>query len=161
MKSVTTLLFLGLLLILAAPTQGQSPTTADDYYNRGILRGKIGDLEAAVTEYRKYIELEPRNADGYGKLAWVLATVSKDSIRDGTKAVEYARKAAELTKWENAGALDTLAAAYAEAGNFDEAVKWENKALSFAEFVKNLGDEARKRLELYTARQPYHERAAK
>jgi hypothetical protein len=77
-------------------------------------------------------------------------------IRDGKKAVGYATKACELTNWEDPYALDALAAGCAEAGNFDEAIKWENKALSFPDFAKNDGDEASKRLQVYKGRKPYH-----
>jgi tetratricopeptide (TPR) repeat protein len=133
------------------------PRYAKAYYNRGFALDAKGDPDRAIADYTKSIELEPLDADGYGKLAWLLATTFRDAIRDGKKAVEYASKAAELTKWEDANTLDTLAAAYAEAGNFDDAIKWENKALSFPGFAKSNGDQARKRLQLYTARKPYHE----
>ena len=49
--------------------------------------------------------------------------------RDGKRAVAVATKLGELTEWKNPDALDTMAAAYAEAGQFDDAVKWEKKAM--------------------------------
>jgi tetratricopeptide (TPR) repeat protein len=134
-----------------------NPRFALAYYNRGDALKAKGDLEGTISDYNKYIELEPRDPDGYNALAWLLATSNREAIRDGKKAVEYARKVAELTKWEDANVLDTLAVAYAEEGNFDEAIKWENKALSFPEFAKTSGDEARKHLQLYAERKPYHE----
>ncbi|HXI61204.1 MAG TPA: hypothetical protein VNF70_00785, partial [Pyrinomonadaceae bacterium] len=80
-----------------------------------------------------------------------------DSIRDGKKAVEFARKAAELTKWEDANVLDTLAAAYAEVGDFEEAIKWENKALSLPELTKGDEEKVRQRLRLYAERKRYRQ----
>jgi tetratricopeptide (TPR) repeat protein len=85
-----------------------------------------------------------------------LATCSEDNFRNGQKAVEYATKACELTQWEDADYLDTLAAADAEAGNFDDAVKWENKFLELT-LSKNDADQARQRLSLYEQKKPYHE----
>lgn len=130
---------------------------ADGYHNRGLARAAKGDLEGAILDYTKTIEIDRLSKDAYNELAWLLATGFKDSTRDGKKAVEFASRAAELTKWENAEVLDTLAAAYAETADFDEAIKWENKALSFPEFAKSSGEQARKRVRLYAERKPYHE----
>jgi two-component SAPR family response regulator len=77
-------------------------------------------------------------------------------MRDGLKAVEMAAKACELTQWKQSEMVDTLAAAYAEAGDFDEATTYEKQALRF----DNLSEQKRKlmerRLALYEARQPNH-----
>ena len=66
-----------------------------------------------------------------------------------------ARQACELTKWREANALDTLAAAYAAAGDFAEAVRWQEKALEDSAFAKTNGARARARLALYRAGKPY------
>ena len=64
-----------------------------------------------------------------------------------------------LSESKDADILDTLAAAYAEAGVYSEAVRWQEKALEFPEFAKTQGDAARKRIELYRKGQPYHQPA--
>jgi hypothetical protein len=63
-----------------------------------------------------------------------------------------------LTNWKNPGFLDTLAAAFAESGNFDEAIKWQRAALEFPEFAESSGVEARQRLRLYSLGRPYREK---
>jgi len=83
------------------------------------------------------------------------ATSEKESYRDGLKALAYARKAVALTKWKDAGYIDTLAAANAEAGNFTEAVRWQRKALAFPDFMKSEGEGAKARVKLYKAHKPY------
>lgn len=88
------------------------------------------------------------------RAAWVRATCPKASVRNGLSAVGYARKAADLTKQKDAGTLDTLAAAYAEAGQFDEAVGAEQRAISLS---KREADQKEYglRLKLYQQRKPY------
>jgi tetratricopeptide (TPR) repeat protein len=113
------------------------------------------DLRAANVDYAKLLLPDPSHAPAYNTLAWVWATSPDASQRDGRKAVEYANKACELSGWKNAGYLSTLAAAYAEAGNFKEAIRWQNKALDLSR-----GEDAAKlrpRVELYQAGKPYRD----
>jgi len=90
-------------------------------------------------------------------LAWRWATSNDDRYRDGAQAVEASTKACELTGWKKPAFLDTLAAAYAEIGEFDSAVQWQSKALELwahdAEFQRQAGE----RLKLYRSRQPYRD----
>jgi tetratricopeptide (TPR) repeat protein len=92
-------------------------------------------------------------------LAWTLATSEEAGLRDGAQAVKYAERACELTHYQETVVIGTLAAAYAEAGRFDEAIATAEKACMMA---SESGDpDLRKRnqelLVLYRAHQPYHE----
>jgi Flp pilus assembly protein TadD len=97
----------------------------------------------------------------YNHLAWLLAACPNANFRNGAKAVEYAKKACELSGWKDASTLSTLAAAYAEAGDFDNAVKWQNNYLESDYLKSNPSNDtlekARQRLSLYQQKKPYHE----
>jgi tetratricopeptide (TPR) repeat protein len=91
-------------------------------------------------------------------LAWLLATCPDAKVRDGAKAVEYATKANELTAWKRPHYLGTLAAAYAEVGKFDEAVKWAKQGLEHPEaYSPGELEQDRQALKLYETRKPYRE----
>jgi Tfp pilus assembly protein PilF len=112
--------------------------------------------DLAVAEYRRALELQPTNADAANNLAWVLATSTDDSLRDGAEAVRLAELACKSTQFKNAGMLDTLAAAYAEAGRFDTAATTARQALALLATAS--GDRAKQiedRLALYEAHRPY------
>jgi tetratricopeptide (TPR) repeat protein len=94
-------------------------------------------------------------------LAWLLATSQPAKDRDGVRAVRFAERACELTQYKRTILVGTLAAAYAEAGQFDEAIAAAQKAraLALAAGQKDLAARNQKLLELYQAHQPYHEPA--
>jgi tetratricopeptide (TPR) repeat protein len=134
------------------------PQFARVYYNRGIVYGKKGDYRRAVADFQEAIRLDPNDPSPYNSAAWLLASCSADNCRDGAKAVELATKACSLTAWKNPDYLDTIGVAYAEIGDFDQAIKFEKQALQFPQWAEKQGDGAQKRLDLYKERKPYREK---
>jgi tetratricopeptide (TPR) repeat protein len=124
------------------------------------ILSEMGKMEQAVEHYYKILQLDPNEAYALKNLAWILATTEDAKLHNPTDAIKHAQRACELTEYNRADFLDTLAAAYAAAGNFAEAVKTAEKALKLAEDTneKKLAEEVQKRLELYKAGQPYHEK---
>jgi len=92
-------------------------------------------------------------------IAWVLATVPNESIRDGPAAVELARRAEKLTGGSEPIVLDTLAAAYAASGRFAEAVQTARKAVDLAgqQDKQPMVESIKARLRLYEAGKPFRE----
>lgn len=109
------------------------PANAEAYLDRGRLYQNQGGYAAAVADYQKALDLEPTGAHFYNQFAWMLAACPRPEYRDGPRAVELARRGCELTDWQDANLLDTLASAYAECGRFDEAVTWAEKSLELVD----------------------------
>ena len=105
-------------------------------------------------DFNEAIRLDPRNGFAHNNRAWLWATCPAGKYRDGKKAVESAGKACELGEWKNAYQVDTLAAAYAEAGDFETAVKWQLKANALYSDAKDR-ENAEARLKLYRDKKPF------
>lgn len=131
------------------------PSYAEAFAGRGFAKSKVGDYKGAIEDCKKAVQLNTNSLGALNNLAWLLATAPKAKMRDGPKAVEYAKKACELSSWKNAYCIGTLAAAYAEVGNFEEAVKWERKCIIMGLAKKDM-DQARKELKLFDQKKPYH-----
>jgi len=120
------------------------------------------DFAQAAQVLRDGLEKLPDDAELLNGLAWLLATAPDDAVRNGTEAVRLAEKACQITSRLDPSLLDTLAAAYAEAGEFDEALKTQEEAIRRVE--KSMPDtDARpfhERLELYRAGRPYRQQPA-
>jgi tetratricopeptide (TPR) repeat protein len=137
-----------------------APNSAQITYKLGLALQGQRKFQAAIAQYQKVLELEPRHALAHNNLAWLLATCPDASLRDGSRAVELARKAEQLAGSSHPEVLDTLAAAYAEAGQFSEAIETAKKALQLVSAQHNsaMADAVRARLKLYEANSPYREK---
>jgi tetratricopeptide (TPR) repeat protein len=97
------------------------PDYKPTYFSRGYLWAILGDLLNAYQDLSTVIEMDPKSVDAYNAMAWWLATYPDAKYRDGKKAVEYALVACENSAWKDPRVIDTLASAYAEVDNFNEA----------------------------------------
>jgi TonB family protein len=117
----------------------------------------LGKQELALRDYREAVRVMPNASKANSLLALFLATCPEDRFRNGTEAVSAARRACELSKWRRYDAIDTLAAAYAEAGDFDQAVKYEKQSLNDSSLAPKEKEEREKRLALFQQRKPFRE----
>jgi hypothetical protein len=128
--------------------------------NFGVFYYKNGKVNKAAEEWSIAAALDPDYPDALNNLAWVLATNKDAQKRDGRKAIILAQKACRLTDYKDAAKLDTLAAAYAEVGEFDKAVAAIQEGIQIAQSSerKELANEMVERLKLYREGKTFHQR---
>jgi Flp pilus assembly protein TadD len=121
-----------------------------------LASGKTAD---AIKQWREALRLQPDNIGILNNVAWIEATASDPSVRNGKESLEYAEKAARLTDNQSFNVLDSLAAAYAECGRFSEAAAAAMTAAELADAAKQTEQAAqiRQRATLYQAGKPYRE----
>ncbi len=124
-------------------------------YNRGDVRNRTGAYSLAINDYSEAIRLDPKDEATCNSLAWLLATCPDAEFRDGTQAYILAEQLCESVAWEDAYYLDTLAAACAEAGDFQQAVKYQELSIKFLDKTEDRNI-FMNRLALYREGQPYH-----
>jgi len=131
---------------------------AEAHYNLGNAFMEQKNMGEAVFQFQQSLAVKPNQPNAENNLAWILATSPEASLRDGPKAVELAQQANSKLGGENPPILHTLAAAYAEAGRFPEAIDTAQRALGLAEKQGNdgLAHHLRLELQLYQARSAYH-----
>jgi thiol-disulfide isomerase/thioredoxin len=118
-----------------------------------------GRIESGLQQYRAALAIDSQYLIAMNNLAWQLATHPDESIRDGSQAVHWAEHAARLTRHGDAGVLDTLAAAYAEAGRFADAVNAVDRARQLAERSgqRDLAARLKQRADGYRRQQPFRQ----
>jgi tetratricopeptide (TPR) repeat protein len=134
-----------------------NPNIATTHFNLASALKSKGRTEKAITHFREALRIKPNWEKPMNSLAWILATHSDPKFRNPAEAIRIAERACELTNQKDAGFLDTLAAAYAAAGRFADAVATAEKAvqLTASDDNKQRHQAILKRLQLYKNHQPY------
>jgi tetratricopeptide (TPR) repeat protein len=135
------------------------PNFVKAHYQLGLALQGSGKFAEAAEQFQTVLDLDARQIGALNDLAWMLATCPQDTFRNGIRAVELATKAEQLTQSRSPEILDTLAAAYAEAGRFPDAVQTVKKAMAMAtDQNKNvLAAALQNRLHLYQANFPFRD----
>lgn len=126
------------------------PGNDADLHNQAVVLSAMDRYGEAIRGYERVLRLNPRSAGTHNNLAWLLATTSDAALRNGARAVEHARKALALGM--NAAWMDTLAAALAETGDFEQAVLMQKRAYKLSQ-PKN--ETFRRRITVYRKRMTY------
>jgi tetratricopeptide (TPR) repeat protein len=142
------------------------PQSASLYVRRASLYARAGDVQMAKTDLDKAAGIAGAapSLDYLLYYSWILATSPSPQIRNGSTAVRYAAEASDMTNNNSAWILDNLAAAYAENGQFDEAIEWQKKSCELTQQVPDppviILRHRKERLALYEKHQPYRESQA-
>jgi protein O-mannosyl-transferase len=130
------------------------PRDAEAHRNVAIALRKEGKLKEAISEYEQALNIAPEDSVTLNNLAWILATSSDVSVRDGTRAVTLAVKAVQASEGKDPNFARTLAAAQAETGQFTEAVATAEaaKALASRQNKPELASRLEEEITLYRGR---------
>lgn len=137
----------------------QRDPSVDRYNRRAEMHYYEGDYAAALRDHTEALKLDPYHPGTFNLLAWIWSTCPDPEFRNGLRARDCAIRACELTEWSEPSFLDTLAAACAECGEYDQAVHWATKAVEILQQrsesdAKQLQDYL-KRCELYRQGKPF------
>ena len=132
------------------------PDTANALRGRGDAYLNLGKHKEAIADFESALAIDDKDQSLLNNLAWVLATSPFDEFRNGERAVELATKACELTAFQMPHILSTLAAAHAELGDFESAIKWSTQAVELGQGAPNHQQLAEELVE-YKAGKPWRE----
>lgn len=118
----------------------------------------VGKHSEAIADFEILLKQAPKDDGILNNFAWVLATSPEDDLRDGQRALKLATEACEVTKYEKAHILSTLASAYAEIGDFESARKWAQKAVDAGVKDEETDEQLKNELESYKQNKPWRER---
>ena len=137
------------------------PRDAKIHYVLANTLSLQGKLAEAISEYKTVLQIDPDQVFALNDLAWLLATAPEARFRDGPEAIRLGERACQLSNYQVPLYVGTLAAAFAEAGRFKDAIVTAQKAVALAEAAKNEQLEKKNRgfLELYLNKTAYHEPA--
>jgi tetratricopeptide (TPR) repeat protein len=127
----------------------RDPGRPGNHCKRGMAHDRGGDYYRAAADFEEAVRLGPRDPEACHRLAWLLATCPLSEVRDGERAVKFARRTFEMSGCKDPNALGTLGAALAEVGLFAEAARCQEKALESAQYVAEFGESGQRRLALY------------
>jgi tetratricopeptide (TPR) repeat protein len=125
------------------------------YRGRADAYLSIGKQAEAIADYEAALKLQPDDTGILNNLAWVLATSPDEKLRDGKRAIELATQASKISQYKQAHILSTLAAGYAESGDFENAIHWSEKAVELGR--EPIKQQLRKELESYQTHKPWRE----
>jgi Flp pilus assembly protein TadD len=137
------------------------PDFAEAHGKLALALETTGKSAEAIGEYRTALKLKPDLVEALNNLAWLLATDPEATLRNGVEAVDYAERACRLTRFQKTTCIGTLAAAYAEAGRFPDAIATAEKAIALAraQNERGLADANETLLGLYRQGQPFRQPA--
>jgi tetratricopeptide (TPR) repeat protein len=122
---------------------------------RGDALLSLGKHAEAIADYDVAVKLAPNDTGILNNLAWVLATSPVDKLRNGQRSIETAKRACELTQYKKPHILSTLAAGYAESGDWAKAVEWSQKAVDMGD--ENYQQQLQAELDSYKKHKPWRE----
>jgi tetratricopeptide (TPR) repeat protein len=136
----------------------QKETKADALRARGDALLSVGKHAEAVKDYDEAMKIDPNDTGVLNNLAWVLATSPDAPVRNAERSIELGTKACELTKYQKPHILSTLAAGYAEKGDWETAKKWSAKAVELGAKDDDIDQQLKKELESYKEQKPWREK---